>query len=173
MVLGSEYDECAVVLLAFFVVYSFMVYFDAFVKSTPAKDRWSGRAFGNLREQTPLFLVSFLTCAAFDPELAVPLGLLWVALAAAYPVLWALGGGMSFLVFVSTIPRYCLCTYMIANRALPHALGGFNPFDLVGDNLAARCAVCFPAQMCLIALTNVFGFVFGACLKEGKKSKRS
>ncbi len=76
---------------------------------------WGRRAFGNLHEQSVIFLPALWMHALFTsvPEAAM-MGWSYLAFRALYPILWAIGGGFGSQVFISTLPQYGIVIYMLA-----------------------------------------------------------
>ena len=98
------------------------------VGATEGQQKWGNRTFLNMMEHAPLILTSLWLYAAFvSAAEATTLGVIYLALRACYPVIWAVVGGAKgapmmphtwFLfgkglnLFYSTFPQYGIVFYM-------------------------------------------------------------
>ena len=82
------------------------------------------RAFGNLHEQSIVFLVSLWVHALFeDVDGAAKLGSVYLGLRALYPVVWTLCGGFDMKILVTTMPQYGIILWMLGTTVAKASFG--------------------------------------------------
>ena len=90
---------------------------------------WASRMFGNLHEQSTLFLVAVWSYAIFvDAGKAAFWGDIYLFIRLFYPIIWAANGGMSQQMALVTLPGYIINLYLLGTV-------GFKVFfDYEGDH---------------------------------------
>ncbi|KAG8465861.1 hypothetical protein KFE25_005431 [Diacronema lutheri] len=121
-----------------------------------AQVQWGSRAFGNLHEQAPTFLLALWSHALFvSPDSAAALGAAWLVFRAAYPILWMLGHGFTPKILFSTIPMYGICLYMMAATVCSACLGK----SLVRAFLGSHTLGCVVGSLAFYAHFQLLGTV--------------
>eukprot|EP01051_Picozoa_sp_SAG22_P011426 SAG22_NODE_1098_length_5567_cov_27.664045_2_plen_167_part_00 len=91
-----------------------------------AQITWGNRAFGNLHEQSTIFLVSLWLHALFvSVDGAAALGWAYLLFRSLYPVLWAVCGPMpqSMAILWSTMPQYGINWWMMSTTVASTCFG--------------------------------------------------
>lgn len=117
-----------------------------------AQTRWGERAFGNLHEQSVALLPALWLHALFTsvPE-AATMGWAYLAFRALYPIIWAIGGGFSMKVLISTVPGYGIIFWMFATTV---AQVCFN-VNLKGFAMQSNSLGCFFGAIAFIMLYEI------------------
>lgn len=140
----------------------------------PAQCRWGERAFGNLHEQSAIFLVGlWLHAAFFDVDGAAALGWTYLAIRALYPIVWALNGGMTMKQLGVTMPMYGIVIWLIATTVAQVNFGVDLKKAMLGSDVlgvAASVGVFFAVFMFNSAITQN---VVQAFFKNDKAAKKS
>jgi hypothetical protein len=135
---------------------------------------WGRRAFGNLHEQSVIFLPALWLHALFTsvPEAAL-MGWTYLAFRALYPIVWAIGGGFTQKVFISTLPQYGIVIYMLAVPVAQASFGVDLKAMVMGSN-ALGCFIGFVAFFTLFQLNaNVTQKIVENFFVKSEKSGKS
>merc|ERR1719461_2297899 len=116
--------------------------------------KWGDRVFNNLREQSPVFIVSMWTYAFIvDPDWAGTVGFCWCGFRLLYPIIWALGpqpeppAPPKPFLGLSTVPGYIINMFFILSTL----------FKIADVSLATELrGVVFPIGFLCFA-ANTFG----------------
>merc|ERR1711939_661250 len=80
------------------------------------QQNWGERAFGNLNEQSPMFLVAIWLHALFvSPDNAATLGWVYLALRILYVMIWMFSGRFTMKVLAATMPMYGIIWFLTAS----------------------------------------------------------
>lgn len=124
---------------------------------------WGRRAFGNLHEQSVIFLPALWMHALFtNVSEAAMLGWAYLAFRALYPILWAIGGGFGSQVFISTLPQYGIVVYMMAVPVVQVSFG----VDLKAMAMGSNTIGCSIGVVAFFALFQINANITQAIFKR-------
>mmetsp|Transcript_21202 Transcript_21202/g.34994 ORF Transcript_21202/g.34994 Transcript_21202/m.34994 type:complete len:181 (-) Transcript_21202:95-637(-) len=137
--------------------------------------KWGQRSFGNLHEQSTIFLVALWMHALFvNVSDAAQMGWVYLFLRALYPFTWAVSGGVTMppppQVLLSTMPQYGIVLWLLGTT-VARVNFGVDLKTKVGSNFLGCAFGVALFFACFIFNAAITQRVVVGCFKEKRKDE--